>query len=609
VALTQRWLAGRDPKSGKRRDETAGRWPDGNRLFLKITKTGKRYWTVRIKLKGRDTELSVGPYEEMTIEAARLERDKLVGESAVGRHPRGGWRTSPTAAPSSKVPTFGETAEKHIAANERRWSRRHAQHWRSTIQAYCATIVDVPVADVTAGMILEILEPIWTTKPATAHRLRAQIEAALAAGYVRLGLDRTNPARWKGWLDKSLAKIDHSSVRHHPALPYADVPALMDQLRSSTGSVAAQCLAFAILTATRTQEARLASWVEIRKGRLWVIPKERMKKRRELRVPLSDAAVEILERRHQAAPDSKWVFTASWSEKPLSSGAMAKFLDRMGLDNDATVHGFRASFRSWCKSQGENFEAAEEALAHVSGNKTVKAYDRDDMLELRGPLMARWAEYCMSSPGPVALLPAPSEDTAEVSPEPKTLSPPEGERIVEAVDEIESRTSHGHASWPSHFVVVEHNGDLMAVVEHSRVYAYDDQGAMRSTPAREKAVLKAVKAGRAPIVYTAPTGKERDAARKAKQEAVVQAAQDKARTTNTITWLTDGTGYNVGHAPDGSEYVVSLATNISGGASYFSIRHWAPGATKSTELPDRLPTAQKAMAAAKRHYERTKKLG
>jgi integrase len=396
--LTKKWLESRDPKSGRRHDETPGRKPDGNKLFLKVVSPTKRYWIVRLKLKSRDTELSVGVYPATSITAAREARDKLVGEAHGGKHPRGGFRTSrSTPAAASKIPTFRQTAETYILGHENSWGRRHTQHWRSAIRDYCGPIADVPIPNVTTNMILEILTLIWSKKPETARRLRAQIETVLAAGYVRLDLDRANPARWKGWLDKQLPKIDRENVQHHPAMGYEDVPALMARLRQ-TNSVAAQCLALTILTATRTSEARQAQWGEINLGaRAWAIPEQRMKKRRRFRVPLSGAAVAILEQRRQAAPDSEWVFTASWSKRPLSTDAMAKSLKRMKLDADVTVHGFRASFRSWCKSRGVQFEAAEEALAHVSGDATVKAYDRDDMFELRVTVMEEWARHCMGA--------------------------------------------------------------------------------------------------------------------------------------------------------------------------------------------------------------------
>jgi integrase len=408
MALTKKFLEGRDPKSGKRRDETPGRWPAGNRLFLKVIAPGKRYWTVRIKLKGRDTELSLGAYPEMTIAAASKERDKLLGEASSDKHPRGGWRTVRSPA-SSKTPTFGEQAERYIAAREGGWSARHAAQWRYGVRVYCESIIDVPIPDIDTDMVLGILGPVWSEKPETGRRLRERIEAVVSSGYVRLGLtDKANPARWKGWLDDSeLPRLDRRKlVRHHPALAFKDIPAFMARLRTAE-SASARCLEFTILTAVRTSEARLVRWSELDLGaRVWTIPAARTKKGRQHRVPLSSAVVELLERRVGDGAN-EYVFLAPRSKRPLSEGAMAQFFKRSGFGS-ATVHGFRAAFRSWCKNRGVPFDVAEECLAHVSGDRTVQAYDRDDQLELRARVMEEWGHFCAGSSLVVAALSAPT---------------------------------------------------------------------------------------------------------------------------------------------------------------------------------------------------------
>jgi integrase len=406
MALTQKWLAGRDSRSGKRRDATPGRWADGNKLFLKVTTAGRRYWTVRLKLRGRDTELSIGTYPAMAIETARLERDRLVGDAAGGKHPRGGWRAS--AAPSKASPTFGEIAERYINAREGAWGRRHAVQWRTTIRDYCVPILDVPVPNVTTLMVIDILGPIWSTKVETARRLRGKIEAVLAAGYVLLDLEeKANPTRWRGWLDKSLPKHDRSTSRNHPALPAEDMPNFMARLRALEG-VSARCLEFTALTAVRTANARLAKWSEIDVGRrVWEIPGHRMKVKTKtpFRVPLSEAAIALLERCRRDVEASEFVFFVPTSRKPLSSEAMRQFLHRMRVN--ATVHGFRATFATWAQNEGMPRDLREMSLAHVAGDRTKRAYARGEAFKLRAFWMARWGEYCSAAPPPTALLPAP----------------------------------------------------------------------------------------------------------------------------------------------------------------------------------------------------------
>jgi integrase len=402
MALTKKFLEGRDPKSGRRRDETPGRWADEGGLFLKVTKSGGRYWTVRLKFGRRDTELSVGPYPKTTIQDARKERDKVKGDYSRGKHPRGSWRNAAASASSSEAPTFGDEAERFVAAREGQWSRRYTAQWRRIVEVYCESIVDVPIPDVTTAMVLEILEPIWSEKPETARRLRERIEAILGAGYVRLELDKASPARWKNWLSQSLVKIDRPSrVRHHPAMSFENIPAFMARLKALE-IISARCLEFVVLTAVRTSEARLAEWSEIDwGGRIWNIPASRMKKRKPHRVPLSEAAIGLLERCQAVSGASRYIFRTPHSERPLGLDAMAQLVQRMGI-TDATVHGMRAAFRSWCKNRGVPYELAEECLAHVPGDKTVRAYDRDDALELRAEWMKRWGQHCTNVPAPEA---------------------------------------------------------------------------------------------------------------------------------------------------------------------------------------------------------------
>ena len=251
---------------------------------------------------------------------------------------------------------------------------------------------------VDTGLVLKVLEPIWVKKSETASRVRQRIENILDFAKVRGYRDGENPARWRGHIDKLLpAPSKVRTVVHLAALPYAASPAFLASL-CEREAVAARALEFLILTAARTSEVIGARWNEIDLlDKTWTVPAARMKARREHRVPLSPRALAILEEMQQVRggnnPD-RFVFPGPRLGMPLSNMAFLMLLRRLELDN-LTVHGFRATFKTWA-SERTSFqnEIVEAALAHVIGNKVEEAYRRGDMFERRRRLMRAWADYC-----------------------------------------------------------------------------------------------------------------------------------------------------------------------------------------------------------------------
>jgi integrase len=246
--------------------------------------------------------------------------------------------------------------------------------------------------------VLDVLEPIWTTKPETAGRLRGRLENVLdfakARGY-RVG---ENPARWRGHLDKLLPALSKvRQIEHHAALPHAEVSDFLTRVREQ-GGTSPRALEFAILTATRTGEVLGARWGEIDLAeKTWTIPAERMKAHREHRVPLSPRALAILaemKRARQSDSNDAFVFPGGKPGKPLSNMTFLMLMRRMGRA-DLTAHGFRSSFRDWA-AERTSFpsEVAEMALAHVVSSKVEAAYRRGDLFEKRRKLMEAWANFC-----------------------------------------------------------------------------------------------------------------------------------------------------------------------------------------------------------------------
>lgn len=296
--------------------------------------------------------------------------------------------------------TFDAAKDAYIEAHEPSWRNpKHRQQWRNTLDTYASPVLGaVPIQQIETGLVLKVIEPLWNKKPETAGRIRGRIEAILdwakARGY-RAG---ENPARWRGHLANVLpARTKLRRVRHHPALPYVEVPAFMSQLRART-NIAASALRFVILTAVRTGEGIRAQWSEfnLQEG-VWTIPGERMKSGRAHRVPLSTAALEIV-RDMEGIRHNEFVFPGQRRNKPLSDMSMLMMLRDMGRQ-DITVHGFRSSFRDWA-AEATNFprEVAEAALAHVVGDKVEAAYRRGDLFVKRAKLMEAWATFATKDP-------------------------------------------------------------------------------------------------------------------------------------------------------------------------------------------------------------------
>jgi integrase len=263
---------------------------------------------------------------------------------------------------------------------------------------------NIPVRAVDVPFVMKVLDPIWSTKPETAGRLRGRIEAILdwaKARGLRIG---DNPARWRGHLDHLLpARAKVRSVKHHASLPYSEICTYLKALRCHKG-IAAKALEFLILTAARTGEVIGASWDELDlSAKVWTIPASRMKAGREHRVPLTEGAMSVL-KEMQAFRQNEYVFPGD-RRAQLSNMALLMVLRRM-KHGDITAHGFRATFRTWA-AERTNFarEVVEAALAHVVGNKVEAAYQRGDLFDKRRRLMDAWAEFCRENAAGAKILP------------------------------------------------------------------------------------------------------------------------------------------------------------------------------------------------------------
>lgn len=361
---------------------------DGNGLYLKVDANGAKRWVQRITIKGKRKDLGLGSARLVTLAEARDLAFSNVKASRAGGDPLSDRRQA------LAILTFEEAAEKVHALNEPHWkNEKHAAQWISTMREYVFPYFGSKRAtDVDGADVLRALSPIWHTREETARRVKQRI-GTVFKWVVAQGWRIDNPAET---VTKALPRHDRSKVRHHPALPYNDVPSAIQKV-SDSGAAAATKLAFEflVLTATRSNEVRLATWGEVDMDRaLWIIPKERMKAKREHRIPLPDRCIAILQQAKNQRGDAAaadLIFPGSKPDKPISDMTLSKLMKELGIP--AVPHGFRSSFRDWAgESTGHPREVIEAALAHTIKDKAEAAYARSDLLEKRRKLMIDWCD-------------------------------------------------------------------------------------------------------------------------------------------------------------------------------------------------------------------------
>jgi integrase len=369
---------------------------------LQVSATGTKSWIFRFALAGKQREMGLGSVHTISLGDARAKAKECRLLLLQGKDPLEVRKAAQLAEAleDAKMMTFDQCAEAYIAAHRSGWKNpKHASQWENTLATYASPVIGkMPVALVDTALVVKVLSAIWQTKTETATRLRGRIESVLDWATVSKYRQGDNPARWKGHLDNLLADPSRSKrTEHHPALPWQEIGAFMAALRKQEG-IAARAVELAILSACRSGEVRLAAWAEIDlDAALWVIPAERMKAKREHRIPLSSSALALL---RSLPRGGDLIFPGVKSGKPLSDMSLTAVLRRMDR-GDITVHGFRSTFRDWCaESVANSFprEVCEHALAHSLPDKVEAAYRRGDLIEKRSMLMQAWADYCNTIP-------------------------------------------------------------------------------------------------------------------------------------------------------------------------------------------------------------------
>lgn len=429
-----------------------GRHADGAGLYLHVTGPGQAKWSLRYMLDGRAREMGLGAVQRgsgktavgvsladarVAAKAARVKIDAGIDPLAEREAQEAARRAAEAQAAAAALAVGpGRTFK---AAFEG-WLEDHGPAMRTERQRVQARglmarhvlpgIGDKPVAAITPAAMADLLRPIWRTKPETALRARIRCEAVFAWAKAKGWREGANPAAWNDNLKPLLGRQRpaHEQRSHHKALHWRDVPAFMRRLEAET-STSSLALRWLILTAARTGEVLGATWMEIdfdaRGGPVWIVPADRMKMGVEHRVPLSPAALVVLEaaraldREGEDTPGRRFLFPGGAGSRGgrvaggregaapggLSQMALLGLLRRMDAAGTCTAHGFRAAFRTWAaECTATPYAVAEKALAHRVGDETVQAYDRGDLLEKRRALMVAWADYCGRAPAEVVTL-------------------------------------------------------------------------------------------------------------------------------------------------------------------------------------------------------------
>jgi integrase len=372
-----------------------GRHHDRHGLYLKITPNGGS-WLLRYQCDHAKHWHGLGPLKDFDLKEARARARTARQQLRDGIDPIVAKQEQIAARrlEAARAISFEAAAKQFFDLHSPKWSSaRHRQQFLNSLKQHAfSKIGDLPVASIGTPEVLSVLEPIWNSNFVTARRVRTRIENVLDWATVKGFRTGPNPAKWKGHLAISMpGKGEIAKVTHHEALAFTEVPTFMAAL-AKRESVGARALEFLVLCTARTSEVLEARWSEIDlKAGTWTIPPERMKGRREHRVALTDRAVRLLKALPREA-GSDLVFIGARAGSILGNMVMPSLLKSMNVD--ATVHGMRASFKTWASEQTSYpREIIEHCLAHVVGSKAERAYLRSDQIAKRRQLLQAWSDY------------------------------------------------------------------------------------------------------------------------------------------------------------------------------------------------------------------------
>ena len=355
-----------------------GRGSHGLSLLIKKMSNGRvsKSWSQRLILNGKPVMFGLGSFPVIGLAQAReiCLRNK---QAVIAGHD-----------PRIKIPTFREAAQAVIKVQAESWTDQNSEmQWRQSLQDYVyPAIGTLPVDRVQANHVLQILLPHWAERNTTMARVKSRISTILQWSIAN-GYRNDDPV---SALSAVLPKIK-KQVEHFQSLHHAELGRALNAINENGEHWAIPaCIRFIALTASRSGEARGMQWSEINfKAKTWAVPAERMKSRKPFTVPLSSAALDVLQAARGVSNANGLVFPTVRGGKQLEANRLSRVVRPSGF----TVHGMRSSFRDWCGETGVSRELAELSLAHAIGNETERAYFRSSLLEQRREVMEQWGQY------------------------------------------------------------------------------------------------------------------------------------------------------------------------------------------------------------------------
>ncbi len=367
----------------------AGRYGDGDGLYLEVGHTGSKSWILRTTVQGRRRDLGLGGISWVSLAEAREKARKFRKIAKDGGDPMAERRAK------EGMPTFEEAARIVYDNLKPGWRKGgvHVKHWISSLERFVFPVIGQrPIDTIQSGDVLTVLTPIWHKTPETARRVKQRIRTVMAWAKGANLYPGENPVTAA---EGSLPRHVAGQVQHYAAMPYDALPTFMADLATRDG-IAAMALRFLILTAARSGEVRGAQWSEIDlENGVWTIPGARMKAKKDHRVPLTAEALAGLQAARGLGIDL--VFPGQQRHKPMSDMTLTAVLKRMGR-KDVTVHGFRSTFRDWAAERTNvPREIAKLCLAHFVGDAVERAYRRSDLFDKRRQLLEAWARFCSAA--------------------------------------------------------------------------------------------------------------------------------------------------------------------------------------------------------------------
>jgi integrase len=384
-------------------------------LYLQVSvnkNTGKirRSWIYRYKsVMGTTRSMGLGSFKAISLKTAKelaeqqakirlfpREDHEFIQDPILNR--KRARRLAKEQFTQSMKLSLKQVTEEFLEANGKNWSDSYIQKWKRMFEQHLYDGVSkTPSSDITKDQVIAALKPVFKNTPRQAKILQEHLQVVFD-WCIHKGYCQTNPAKWEGNLEFEFKNHVRISVQHMASLKYQDAPTFFKALQTKKTTVSA-ALQLILLTAVRSGEATNARWDEFDlENKVWTIPANRMKMKKEHKVPLSDAVMVVLSGLYLSPvqPDPAYrqvVFPGRKPNQPVSDTSLRLLKNTLGYKN-ITIHGLRATFRTWANEQTSYpHEVKEASLAHQIPSAVERAYVRDTLFDKRKDLLREWAQY------------------------------------------------------------------------------------------------------------------------------------------------------------------------------------------------------------------------